>query len=360
MIPVRVLALTRFGVLGASSRLRFFQYSAAFDHAGVKMQVQALFDDVALSDRYALGHYRAAALIGYYAKRLQALAQRRTFDLVWIEKEALPWMPLWTELSLLSGVPFVLDYDDAVFHNYDQHRLNIVRSIFGNRLDGLMAHAALVVCGNAYLAERARNAGARWVEVLPTVIDLARYPKPAFEDCGMNDEVPRIVWIGSPTTAKYLTLLGQPLQALAARMSFVLRVIGAEVAIPGVQVECIKWSEATEVGSISECAVGVMPLFDSIWERGKCGYKLIQYMACGLPVVASDVGVNGEIVQIGLNGFLAREANDWVDALGRLLSDKKLRQHMGQSGRKRVEDEYSIQITGPKLALWQKQAAVKH
>jgi glycosyltransferase involved in cell wall biosynthesis len=221
-----------------------------------------------------------------------------------------------------------------------------------------MAHAALVVGGNSYLAQRARDAGAKWVEVLPTVIDLDRYPATAPTRPIPSDHIPRIVWIGSPTTATYLQMLAGPLQTLAKSHAFVLRVIGGGcVDMPGVQVEELPWSEATEVAQISGCTVGVMPLLDTMWERGKCGYKLIQYMACSLPVVASDVGVNSEIVQQGGNGFLAKTPEEWVAALGTLLSDQALALQMGSAGRKRVEQLYCIQKAGPKLAALLRSAA---
>jgi glycosyltransferase involved in cell wall biosynthesis len=133
-------------------------------------------------------------------------------------------------------------------------------------------------------------------------------------------------------------------------MPFVLRVVGARgVDMPGVEIETVPWTEATEVDSIASCAVGVMPLEDSPWERGKCGYKLIQYMACGLPVVASAVGANVEIVQNEQNGFLVRSADEWVSALGTLLASPELRRRMGQAGRARVENQYCLQKTGPRL-----------
>jgi glycosyltransferase involved in cell wall biosynthesis len=224
-----------------------------------------------------------------------------------------------------------------------------------------MAKAALVVCGNAYLAQRATAAGAARVEQLPTVIDLSRYTLQSRPQAvgNVQDPVPRIVWIGSPSTAKYLALLAEPLQVLAQTMPFVLRVVGAQFALPGVQVECVPWSEATEVADIAACDVGVMPLQDSAWERGKCGYKLIQYMACGLPVVASDVGVNGEIVQAGVNGYLARNNDEWLNALKALLSDAAVRHQFGLLGRQRVEDVYCIQKTGPVFAQWFAEAAGK-
>lgn len=364
---VKVLALTKYGRLGASSRMRSLQYLPWFEQAGLQFTVQPLLSDEFLSLRYQQGTYGLWSLLKAYACRLRALMARRQFDVVWIEKEALPWWPLWLELVLLRGVPYVLDYDDAIFHNYDQHANSWARRLFGQRLDGLMAQATLVVGGNHYLAQRARDAGAPWVEVVPTVIDLARYPYPpptsatALAALPAADGLPRVVWIGSPSTVPYLQLIREPLQALAARHPFVLRVIGGgAVDLPGVQVEVVAWTEATEVENISACQVGVMPLLDSVWERGKCGYKLIQYMACGLPVVASGVGVNPEIVRHDENGFVANTADEWVTSLGKLLQSPSLRRQMGAAGRHRVENEYCIQKTAPRMAQLLRSAGGKH
>lgn len=303
------------------------------------------------------GSYSLLDLVNSYLVRIRALLYRKQFDVLWIEKEALPWLPLWIEACLLHGVPYVLDYDDAVFHNYDQHRFAAVRWLYGKRLDGLMSKAALVVGGNDYLAQRARAAGARWVEVVPTVIDLDRYPVPVVFGGDKAALQLSIVWIGSPSTARYLKLLEKPLQLLAKRWPLVLRVIGAEFQMHGVRVQCVQWSEATEVESIAAGHAGVMPLLESPWEQGKCGYKLIQYMACGLPVVASPVGVNNQIVEHEVNGFLARSDAEWVVALEQLFAQAQLRHRMGKAGRAKVEAQYCIQKTGPKMAELLKKAA---
>lgn len=359
---IRILLITKYDRLGASSRMRSLQYVPRLEQAGLQVTVQPLLSDALLQARYKRGGY-GFSLLRAYADRLRALRARHQFDVVWIEKEALPWWPLWLESALLRGVPYVLDYDDAIFHNYDQHANSWVRRLFGRRLDGLMAQAALVVGGNNYLAQRARDAGAPWVEVVPTVIDLARYPYSPPTSATVlarptAGDLPRVVWIGSPSTARYLQLIREPLQVLAARHPFVLRVIGGgAVDLPGVQVEVVPWTEATEVENISACQVGVMPLLDSLWERGKCGYKLIQYMACGLPVVASPVGVNCQIVEHGNNGFLAEIPAEWEKALQTLLADADLRQRMGQAGRQKVEQQYCIQMTGPRLATLLKDVA---
>lgn len=350
MKPLRVLTLARYGALGASSRLRQLQYLPALRAAALDLKVQSLFSDDDLLNKYQRGQYRWIDLLVIYVKRFSALRQRKEFDIVWIEKEALPWLPLSVEFGLLSGVPYVLDFDDAIFHNYDLHRNALVRRFLGSRLDGLMASATLVVVGNDYLAQRAKIAGAPWVEVMPTVVDLERYSLPVYRLETRPIEPLCIVWIGSPSTARYLELIAKPLQSLSKRLPIVLHVIGAQFQISGVRVECVKWTEAVEIEAISAGHVGVMPLLDSPWEHGKCGYKLIQYMACGLPVVASPVGVNSQIVEHGVNGFLAISDDEWESALLQLLTQAQLRQRMGMAGRAKVEASYSIQKTGPKMA----------
>lgn len=346
---MKALFVTRYGRLGASSRMRSLQYLPWFERMGIDCSVAPLFDDNQLAERYRANGYGLANLARSYGKRLLHLLQRHRYDVLWIEKEALPWLPASLERLLLRGVPYVLDYDDAIFHNYDRHSSALVRRLLGRRIDHLMAGARLVVAGNAYLAQRAIDAGAPCVEIVPTVIDLDRYS--AEQDFCSGAEPLRIVWIGSPSTTRYLKLLGAPLAELSRRFNIKLRVIGGgALSMPGVDIEVVRWSEESEAACIRECDIGVMPLLDSPWERGKCGYKLVQYMACGLPVVASPVGVNNEIVSAGVNGFLADSNNGWVKAVGELLTDAMLRQKMGAAGRKRVEQQYCIQHTAPRLA----------
>ena len=348
---LRVLALTKYCRLGASSRMRMLQYLPWFQEAGLDVTVQALLGDNQLQARYGRGKYGSRALLDAYAQRLKALLGRHSFDVLWIEKEALQWWPLWTEQALLRGVPYVLDYDDAVFHSYDMHTNALVRHFFGRRLDGLMAGAHLVVVGNEYLAQRARSAGAPWVEVVPTVVDLERYPASGAAKSSASDGLPRVVWIGSPSTVRYLQLIAATLQTLARRRPFILRVIGGgAVDIPGLRIEVVDWSEATEVKALQSADVGVMPLEDTPWERGKCGYKLIQYMACGLPVIGSAVSANNDIIVHGQTGMLVRSVDNWLESLEALLADAALRQQMGQAGRVRAESLYCLQQTGPKLA----------
>lgn len=345
---MNILMLSRYTQLGASSRMRFYQYFPWLEKAGIRV-TEAPF----LSDEYVRGlqqnNKNKYEALRAYLKRIRILLGSRQYDLIWIEKEALPWLPAWFERMLLAkNVPYVLDYDDAVFHYYDEHRNRLIKTIFANKHPALMRGAALVVAGNDYLAQFARQAGAKRVEVVPTVVDLTRYSSSALYR-RIENKPPCIGWIGQRATAYFLL----PYKALFAR--FVTQgkasfsAIGIDTQALDLPMAAIPWSASTEVDSISNFDIGIMPLVDAAFERGKCGYKLIQYMACGLPVVASPVGVNCRIVEHGVNGFLAETPQQWEDALQILLDDEALRKRMGQAGREKVERQYCLQRTEPQL-----------
>lgn len=344
---MKILFLTRYELQGASSRMRFLQFLPWFELADIKCVISPLFDDAMLLRKYQHGSYRFLELLSAYWRRILALMGRHQFDLVWIEKEALPWFPIWLERWLLHRVPYVLDFDDAIFHNYDLHRSVWVRRVYGRRIDRLMEDARLVIVGNRYLADRATAAGARRVEVVPTVVDLVRY---ASKQMYAVTSKPRIVWIGSPSTVQYLLELAEPLGVLAKRLPFTLRVIGGgTLTMLGVDVESMAWFAETEAAAIAECDIGIMPLRNTPWEQGKCAYKLIQYMACGLPTVASSIDANRDVVIEGETGFFADTTCAWVEKMELLLCDAALRQRLGQAGRARVEAEYCLQQAAPRL-----------
>lgn len=353
---MKIHCLTRYTDLGASSRVRFGQYEAALTRLAPDWvwQRQSLLDDRYLRRRYARQPL-AGVTLRCYARRLAQLARAARPDLWWVEKELWPFAPASIESAMLGDSPYALDFDDAIFHNYDQHPNAAVRHLWGRKIDRLMHASALVTAGNAYLAQRASDAGARRVEVVPTVVDLDHYPLPTV---AADDGLVRVVWIGSPSTVAYLQALRAPLARLAASRPIRLVVIGGgAVQLPGVDTEVVEWSADTEAAQIARCHVGIMPLLDSPWERGKCGYKLIQYMACGLPVVASPVGANCEIVEPGRNGLLADSETQWFDALATLAVDPALRQRLGHAGRAKVESSFSVQAVAPQLVRHLREAA---
>jgi glycosyltransferase involved in cell wall biosynthesis len=359
----RILALTRYQRLGAASRIRILQFLPELRKRGFDIEINYLLDDAYIQRLYQGQPAVFSDVFCSYVKRLHLMVKRRRHDLLWIEKEAFPWIPAPFESALLDGVPHVLDLDDAWFHLYDMHANPVIKRLLGRKIDALMRNSAAVVAGNDYLAERARAAGARRVRVIPSVVDLARY-LPSFESSAPvpGTDYAVIGWIGTPMTVPYLSRMRAALENVTKSGRIKLHIIGARVPdeLAGLPVVSIPWSEATEVQEINKFSVGIMPLKSTPWELGKCGFKLLQVMAAGLPVVASPVGANTQIVRHGANGFLASGTEEWSDSLSRLCADRALREKMGREARKTVEESYSVKAVIDGLALVLNSAARGH
>jgi glycosyltransferase involved in cell wall biosynthesis len=352
MKRIKVLLFSKYSRLGPSSRLRSLQYLPLLREYGIDVQVHALFPDAYLEELYH-GNSSAAWYRAWWhgMQRIMQLLRRSEHDLTWIEGELFPYLPSRLESALAKSVtPYVVDYDDALFHKYDLSQSPLVRRVLGSKIDQVMRGATCVIAGNGYLAARALQAGAMRIAIIPTVVDEQRYTTVKHG----NHRQPVIGWIGSPATEHYVLDNREVLERVCARHGARLLLIGshAEVAgqFSGVVPEVAAWSEENEVAMINRMDIGIMPLRDGPWERGKCGYKIIQYMACGLPVVASAVGTNSDIVRHGENGFLADDPSTWEGHLGQLITDWSLRSRMGRTGRASVENEYSLRAQAPRLA----------
>ncbi|MBI3543610.1 MAG: glycosyltransferase family 4 protein [Deltaproteobacteria bacterium] len=348
---MRILFLHKYGRKAASFRYRIEQYLPYFERAGFECEVSSLLDEQYLDERFRTGRRAPLAIIRAAARRLRVLARVRDFDLVVIGVELFPYVPaLFERAFAAAGVRFVYDYDDPIFHYYDLSQRAPVRWLLGGKIGAALKGAALVFAGSPYLVEYSRRFNPR-VEYLPTVVDLAVYSRT--RDFSRESGAPfTIGWIGSPSTGAYLAELAPVLRDFARGRSVRVVVVGAaagDAKLAGLPVEYRPWSEEREVADLLGFDVGVMPLTDDAWSRGKCGFKLIQYMACGLPVVASPVGVNREIVVDEVNGFLASRPHEWARALERLYDDRQLRARMGAASRKRVEERYCLAVTAPKF-----------
>ena len=307
----------------------------------MRFTVAPLLDDAYVEARHAGRRPALWRLARVYFHRAALLLSSYRFDLVWLEKELFPYVPAWGEIFLsLIGCRYVVDYDDPIFLSYETHPNPLVRRFLGTKIDTVIRHAYAVVAGNAYLAEQVRKAGAARIYVIPTPVDVDRYDlRPN------NSGAPfTIGWIGSPSTAGYLQLIRPALAKFTkASNSRIVLVGSGPIDLPGVEFDVLDWAEETEVANVASFDVGVAPLHDGPWERGKCGYKILQYMAGGLPVIASPVGVAKEMVEPGVSGFLAETTEDWIHALDNLQNDPGLRARMGAAGRARVESLYSTQ-----------------
>lgn len=345
---MKVLLLTKYARLGASTRLRSLQYVAALDGMDVKFDMSPLFGDDYIRNLYSKKKISPMYVLHAYWARFLSLLQAKQYDVVWLEKELFPYFPSWFERALSQlRIQYIVDYDDAVFHNYDC-AANPVKRLFKNKIAHVMRYAAMVIVGNNYLEDYAKRAGATRVERLPTVIDLQSYSA-HLENSTTTDHAV-IGWIGTPTTVRYLEPIFPVINRLSHIFDIELVLIGAEPLTKGYKfIRCINWEEATEVREIAKFDIGIMPLPDEPFEHGKCGYKLIQYMACYKPVVASPIGVNVDLVKHGENGFLADTQDSWFNALRCLITAPHLRAFMGKEGRSLVEEKYCLQVTAPKM-----------
>ncbi len=346
-MALQVLLFTRYGRTGASSRLRFLQYAARLDEYDIDVHPAPFLDDDYLRELYAGRRPSMKRILGFYSERLRQIVRAQDFDVVWIEKEVLPWVPHWVGMTALGSLPTVVDCDDAWHLRYSESPNPLVRCALGKKLERIAKRADFVIVANKFLQSWAENAGARHVTCIPTVVDLRRYPRaplPAAEPFTIG-------WIGTPETAPYLDTIKGALRQVLAKANTRLLLVGAKQPfLPEHDVETQPWSEASETSLLNRMHVGIMPLAQGAWEYGKSGYKLVQYMAAGRPVVASPVGVNCDVVEDGVNGFFAATEEEWVERLEQFRGNLALSAAMGAAARETVEKSFSLSATVPKVA----------
>lgn len=339
---MKILFLPKYHAEGPSSRYRTFNYLKYFKAAGHEVDVRPLMYDGYVRDLY--GGKRTNKLqvsLNILNRLFYVLLNARKYDFIVIEKELVSNCPYFIERLVLIGCRYSLDFDDIVSARYKSNALR--KLLLGHKINDLSSHAALITVGNRWYWKEITGGN---LQYLPTVINIEDYPVEEYKK--PDNTVPVIVWIGSPSTVKYLKIIENALQKLGKTHEFKVRVIGGNTVLNGMNLECIRWSGEKEFELLYGSDIGVMPLESSMWENGKCGFKLIQYMASGLPVVASPAPANEEIVTAGENGFIAGNEGEWVEYLSKLLEDKQLRLKMGISARKTIERSYTYQIWGRK------------
>jgi glycosyltransferase involved in cell wall biosynthesis len=347
---MRVLALVpSIRDTSPGQRYRIEQWQSRLEQSGVEITLAA-FEDQRLRDiLYAKGHWlgKGIGVSKALARRLSTIGQSKAFDLVYLFREAALIGPsIFERLVKLSRVPLVFDFDDAIFVRY--------RSPANGWLSALKAPgktrticrlASHVMVGNDYLAEYARRYN-RNVTVIPTTIDTDVYRVKLVRESA----TPVIGWTGSYSTIQHLDLLRPILCELARRQRFRLRVIGAsDYKLEGVDIEVVPWRSHTEAHDLAEADIGIMPLPNDPWSRGKCGCKALQYMGLGIPAVCSPVGMNTDLIRDGDNGFLANNQNEWITKLTLLLRFPELRKKLGLAGRKTVEERFSASSQVPRV-----------
>ncbi len=353
---LRVIGFSLYGPLAASHRVRLSHYQSGLAANGIKLEIQSLLDDGYLQRRFAALRVPLLVLLMAYWRRIRALNQSDSFDIGIVHCELLPFLPGWLERQLLK-IPFVYDCDDAFYLRYRYGRFRWLQPLLGSKIECMMASAVAVTAGNADLVAYAQRFNNN-VILLPSVVDTDQMQPASCGPSQLQEQPFTVGWIGSPSTAPYLKQLVAPLQDLALERRVRLLVVGGPApSIPGVEVIEQPWSMEQELPLIQQFDVGVMPLPDTLWSRGKCAYKLIQCMSCAIPVIASPVGANLDAVPPTC-GILAYSADQWLAAFQQLAADPELRQRMGAVGRQWVEEHYSLRSALPALAAVIRRAAV--
>ena len=353
-VTLRVLLLTRYPRMGASSRVRFLQYISGLRQFGIEVEPAPFWSESHLHSVYDRNVHRIEELITGWLRRVGWLCRLGRYDLVWVEKEILPWLPQRPALWAFRNVPLVVDFDDAWHLRYA--RMPAASWFFRENLEGLARRASIVTTANPVLERWAQDAGALDVVRLPSAVDTNRYkvaPRPA-------DAPFTIGWIGTPLTADYLADIAGALGRILAQQNTRLLVVGIpRFSVGRISAEAHPWSEATEVELLQKIDVGIMPLRDGAWERAKSAYKLLQYFAVGRPGVASPVGMSKEMITPGVTGFWASSEDEWVTVINTLRSNPEFAGTMGAAGRRLVETSYSVETQLPQVAALLKRAAAR-
>ncbi len=358
---MKVLAFASYPLQAAATRYRLQQFMEPLAARGISLTIKPFLDS-----KHFNSLYQRRALVSTGLGLLKASAKRfgdvyatSKADVVLIQREAMIFGPPVVEwlATRVAGCPMVLDLDDATYVPYTSPtygKLSKALKWF-NKTDDLIRWATVVTCGNRVIAEYAQSKGAR-ARVIPTVVDTGVFV-PRVRTKVVSEALLVLGWIGTHSTFPYLQTIFPVLQKLANTHHFKLKIVGAgtkTVEIPGVEVENLEWKLEREVQDFQSFDIGLYPINPSLyaehWAAGKSGFKAIQYMAVGIPFVASPIGAMGEIGETGVTHFHAITDDEWYSGLHLLLSDSQLRQRMGASGRQHVVTHYSLAEQADKLA----------
>lgn len=327
-----------------SQRFRFEHYLPYLKKEGIQYRCFPLMDDKGYKIMQKKGRIlkKSWTIASGFFRRIKMLVQLPQYDMVYIHREAFPAGPPLFEyiISRIMKKKVIFDFDDAIFLTDDNQGSGIKRLIkHRSKIASICRWATKVSCGNNYLAEFAKQYNHR-VQIIPTVVNTnLRHNRLKDQTSGLT-----IGWTGSHSTLIYLEEIYPYIGKLQEEFNFEFIIIANRDPQPSnIRYRYISWNESTEIQDLLQLNIGIMPLSDTEWSRGKCGFKAIQYMALGIPAVVSDVGVNREIVDDGLNGFIISKPEQWYSTLKKLLHDQDLRIQMGKQGREKIIQQYSVE-----------------
>lgn len=328
----------------ASQRFRFEQYYSLLKSSGIEFEIKPFLSAKVWDILYLPGqfHRKAFGILGGILRRFMLLFQVKKYDYIFIHREATPIGPAFFEYfaSQWLSKKIIYDFDDAIWIPNFSEANSFFSFLKGySNVKRICKYAWKISCGNEYLCNYAKQFNEN-VVYNPTTIDIENHHNKVKN----QDDRPFVIgWTGSHSTVRYLNELLPVLQELEKKYEFKFRVISdlpPELDLKSL--EFIKWKKETEIADLLTFNVGVMPLLDDKWAKGKCGFKALQYMSLGIPALVSPVGVNTRIVDHGINGFICLTQEDWMKHLETLLCESETLQKMGQQTRMKIENHYSV------------------
>lgn len=360
---LKVLFIVPYPTEGASNRVRVEQFLPYIERRGIRYRIRPFIGSHFYRILYRPGSVGAKVLYFLWAtlRRLVDMFRVPFYDVVFVHREAFPiGIGIWEWLVKIMGKPIVFDFDDAIYLTHTSPRNNFMeRFKRPAKVPQILALSRTVLAGNGHLAYFA-SAFNRRVAVFPTCVDTDVY-KPAKK--GDSSGKITIGWVGSTTTQPFLKILAPAWEKLSLRYPHLELVwVGQDTQpgpLAGPRVRFVPWSMENERAALDQFDIGVMPMPDNEWTRGKCGFKALLYMSMGIPVVCSPVGANLHIVRPDENGFLAATDSQWEDTLSRLIEDPALRRRLGQAGRQWVEARYSVRAWGERFCDYLEEACAE-
>lgn len=347
----KLLFLPKYSAKGASSRYRIYSYLPYYKEEGFEFKVSPLLGDKYLDAVY--GHHSKLTVILYliysYANRIWTVLTVSKDTLVYIGAELLPYFPSWLERYMRwRHVSYLIEFDDAVFHNYDQSYNTLIKKLYSHKFSKVIENASIVICGCRYLADYTKC----WnnnVVMIPTCIDGEKYKQPAKEGNGLV-----VGWIGSPSSSKFVKEVFPAIKKLQKRIDFEFRLVGFDKAreseLCGLKYTIVDWDSEKEVNELRGFTVGIMPLKDTPFARGKCAFKLVQYMAAGVPTVSTPLQSNLDI-DMGSGNLFATTTEEWEFALEKFLNDSELRKQVGRRNFEIAHEQYTFQKNFEKYSM---------
>lgn len=330
-----------------SQRFRFEQYLPLLEKDGYEIVYESFLTKKTWKLLYQEGAYlrKAFGVFGSFFRRWKSVFNLQKSDVIFVHREMAHIGPPIFEWILAKVLKrkYIYDFDDAIWlPNYSESNAKVHRLKAYWKVKFCIKWAQQLTVGNEYLAEYARPFNSN-ITLIPTTIDIENHHNLTTE----YEQTPVVIgWTGTQTTLRYLDEIIPVLVELEEEHDFVFRVISNEKPQFDLKsLEFVPWNKATEIKDLAKIQIGVMPLVEDQWSKGKCGFKALQYMALGIPTVLSPVGVNTKIVKNGENGYLCSSEDEWKARLVDLITNSDLRKSIGQAGRKTVEEEYSVKST---------------